>query len=67
MKETYELLEYLLDREIQAVINLIDAVKRGEDSEKIIELLRILQGDLMTLRQICAWTKGKHNDLRIKP
>jgi len=52
------LLEYLLDREVQAVVNLVEAVKRGEDKEKIIELLRILQGDLMTLRVICAWLKG---------
>lgn len=54
------MLEYLLDREVQAVVSMIEAVKRGEDKEKIIELLRILQGDLMTLRTMCAWLRGRY-------
>ena len=60
MREMYDLLEYLLDREVHAVVDLVEAVKRGENREKIIEALRILQGDLMTLRTVCAWMRGRY-------
>ena len=53
------MLEYLLEREVDAVVKLVDAVKRGEDKEKVVELLRILQGDLMTLKSICSRMKVK--------
>ena len=57
MREVFELMEYLLDRSVHSVVNLTEAVKRGE-TEKLVESLRILQGDLMTMRQICAWMKS---------
>ncbi len=59
MKEIYDLLEYLLDRDVKTITNLISAVKKGIEKEEIVEHLRILQGDLMVLREICAWMKSK--------
>lgn len=58
MREVW-LLEYLLDRVCKAVVDLIDAIKKGEDKERMIEYLRILQGELMTIRQICAWARTR--------
>jgi len=64
MRDIFGLMEYLLDRSVQVVVSLAETAKKGE-YEKLVENLRILQGDLMTMRQICAWarTRTEEKDL----
>ena len=52
----FELMEYMLDEEVQVVNSIIEILKRGEESrEKVIEHLRILQGELKALKTMCEW------------
>ena len=58
MEDVFGLMEYLLDRSVQAVVSLTEIAKK-EATERLVENLRILQGDLMTIRQICAWASAR--------
>ena len=58
MEDVFGLMEYLLDRSVQAVVSLTEIAKK-EATERLVENLRILQGDLMTMRQICAWVGAR--------
>ena len=59
MADLFDLLEYLVDRSAHNLVDTISLITSSNaEKETVINSLRILQGELMTIRQICGWLKS---------